>query len=237
MATYIPLDNAVPMDSKLALFDLDNTLLAGDSDHAWGEFLIAEGWVDEASHRSRNDAFYKDYENGVLDIHAYVKFTLEPILGLQPAERTSLHEKFMARSVMPMMLDKARDLLAVHSKNGDRCLIVTATNSFITAPIAKYLGIDLLLATDLEEVDGKLTGNILGTPCYQEGKVAKLKEWLEEQKEKTGDTWSFADASFYSDSVNDLPLLELVGKPVVVDADEQLGAIAAERNWRSISLR
>lgn len=237
MATYIPFDNAVPMDSKLALFDLDNTLLAGDSDHAWGEFLITEGWVDAELHRSRNDAFYKDYVDGVLDIHAYVKFTLEPVLNLKLAERMSLHKKFMTQAVIPMMLDKAQDLLAVHSQNGDRCLIITATNSFITAPIAKYLGIDLLLATDLEEIDGKLTGNIIGTPCYQEGKVTKLKKWLEEQRETTGDTWSLTDASFYSDSINDLPLLELVGDPVVVDADEQLGAIANERNWRSISLR
>ena len=221
------------MNSKLALFDLDNTLLSGDSDHAWGEFLIAEGLVDAGSHRSKNDAFYRDYENGELDIHAYVKFTLEPILQLDSAERTALHKSYMTKAVLPMMLEKANDLIASHREAGDCCLIVTATNSFITSPIAEHLGIDLLIATDLEEQDGKLTGNILGTPCYQEGKVTKLRQWLESQEE----LWSLTEASFYSDSINDLPLLELVGSPVVVDGDDQLNAIADERNWRSISLR
>ena len=221
------------MAARLALFDLDNTLLAGDSDHAWGEFLIAEKLVDGTSHRAQNDAFYEDYLKGQLDIHAYVQFTIAPLLDYSATERAALHERFMAHSIMPLMQDKAATLLQSHRQSGDCCAIVTATNSFITAPIAKALGINNLLATDLEVVADKLTGKIMGTPCYQEGKVARVEQWLSDQPQ----SWSLAEACFYSDSINDLPLLEAVGEPVVVDADEQLLEIARERHWRSLSLR
>ena len=221
------------MSARLALFDLDNTLLAGDSDHAWGEFLITAQLVDGETHRARNDQFYADYEKGELDIHAYVKFTLEPVLACTKEERKQLHDQFMQQSVLPMMQEKAQALVSKHQQQGDRCLIITATNAFITAPIAAYLGIDTLLATDLEIQDDKLTGKISGTPCYQEGKVARLEQWVAEQD--TG--YSIDEACFYSDSINDLPLLERVAEPVVVDPDDRLAEVARERNWRCISLR
>jgi len=221
------------MSARLALFDLDNTLLAGDSDHAWGEFLIAEKLVDGPSHRARNDQFYADYERGELDIHAYVKFTLEPVLGCTEEERADLHQKFMQHSVLPMMQEKAKALVRQHQQQGDRCVIITATNAFITSPIADYLGIDTLLATDLETNNGKLTGKIAGIPCYQEGKVSKLQEWIASQES----AFTMTEACFYSDSINDLPLLEQVAKPVAVDPDERLATVARERNWPCISLR
>lgn len=221
------------MPARLALFDLDNTLLAGDSDHAWGEFLIAEKLVDGEAHRARNDQFYADYEKGELDIHAYVKFTLDPILACTATERKRLHDKFMQHSVLPMMQEKAKALLGKHQRQGDRCLIITATNAFITTPIAHILGVDTLLATELETLDGRLTGKIAGTPCYQEGKVSRLQEWIAAQE--TG--FSMSDACFYSDSINDLPLLERVADPVAVDPDERLAEVARERNWPCISLR
>jgi HAD superfamily hydrolase (TIGR01490 family) len=221
------------MPTRLALFDLDNTLLAGDSDHAWGEFLIAENLVDGETHRARNDQFYADYEKGELDIHAYVRFTLDPILACSAAEREQLHDRFMRQSVLPMMQEKATALVGKHRRQGDHCLIITATNAFITAPIAQALGVDTLLATELEVLDGKLTGRIAGTPCYQEGKVAKLQQWIAAQ-----DTdFSMDDACFYSDSINDLPLLERVAEPVAVDPDARLADVARARNWPCISLR
>ena len=153
------------MPTRLALFDLDNTLLAGDSDHAWGEFLIAENLVDGETHRARNDQFYADYEKGELDIHAYVRFTLDPILACSAAEREQLHDRFMRQSVLPMMQEKATALVGKHRRQGDHCLIITATNAFITAPIAQALGVDTLLASELEVRDGKLTGRVAGTAC------------------------------------------------------------------------
>lgn len=221
------------MPTQLALFDLDNTLLAGDSDHAWGEFLIEQGLVDADSHRAGNDRFYQDYLAGKLDIHAYVGFTVQPILHMPEDERQQLHQQFLDSVVAPMILPSGRELVNQHREKGETCIIVTATNSFITKPIAQQFGVDILLATDLEEADGLLTGKIEGIPCYQEGKVEKLNAWIE-ANDVNG---ALNQACFYTDSINDLPLLEQVATPVAVDPDDRLAAIASERNWKILSLR
>jgi HAD superfamily hydrolase (TIGR01490 family) len=221
------------MPTQLALFDLDNTLLAGDSDHAWGEFLIDQGLVDADSHRAGNDGFYADYLEGQLDIHAYVNFTLQPVLQMPQRERQQLHQQFLDSVIAPMILQSGRDLVNQHRDQGETCIIVTATNSFITKPIAQQFGVDILLATDVEEVDGLLTGKIEGIPCYQEGKVRKLNAWIEANNLNGG----LNQACFYTDSINDLPLLEQVATPVAVDPDDKLAAIASERHWKILSLR
>ncbi len=221
------------MSSRLALFDLDNTLLAGDSDHAWGEFVIEEGLVDAATHRAKNDEFYEQYLKEDLDIHAYVQFTLQPILNLDSAERATLHEKFMGEVVEPMILESGKSLVEKHRNNGDLCVLITATNSFITYPIAKRLSMDALLATELELENDRLTGVISGTPCYQEGKVEKLQQWMKE----TDQNFDLHSACFYTDSINDLSLMEIVGEPVAVDPDESLAEIASKNGWQIMSLR
>ena len=216
---------------RLAIFDLDNTLLAGDSDHAWGEFLCEQGIVDAEEYSRANDYFYEEYKKGTLDIHEFLSFALRPLTMLSNDELHRLHTQFMADKVEPMILSKSLSLLQKHKAQGDFLLIITATNSFVTFPIAKRLGVDAILATDPEQHDGIYTGKVAGTPCFQEGKVIRLKRWLEE----TG--YSLEGSHFYSDSRNDLPLLEIVDHPVVVDADEALLQIAQERHWPSISLR
>jgi len=221
------------MSQRLALFDLDNTLLAGDSDHAWGEFLVQKELVNVDTHRKQNDDFYQDYLAGELDIHAYVAFTLAPILSYGSKERNALHAEFMENSVQPLLLKKAFELVAQHQQAGDFCIIITATNRFITEPIAALFEIDQLLATDLELADDRLTGRIAGIPCYQEGKVAKLQEWITQNSEK----FSLEDSVFYSDSRNDLPLMEQVSEAVAVDPDESLAKISAEKGWQILSLR
>ncbi|MFK7830026.1 MAG: HAD family hydrolase [Congregibacter sp.] len=215
----------------LAIFDLDNTLLAGDSDHLWGEFLCAKGLVDAGSFRAQNELYYQQYQRGALDIHAYLAFSLAPLRGRTPASLAPLQAEFIDNHIKPLMLPAAARLLETHRERGERLLIITATNEFVTRPIASLLGVDDLLGCQVEVLDGALTGSAFGTLTYREGKVARLQEWLLEQREQ------LAGASFYSDSHNDLPLLELVDTPVAVDADEQLSAIAAERGWRQISLR
>ena len=221
------------MQQRLALFDLDNTLLDGDSDHAWGEFLIDRGLVDKKIHRARNDQFYKDYLDESLDIFAYVAFTLEPILRYTNEQRNSLRKDFMRYSINSMILNKARNLIDKHKSQGDLCIIITATNSFITEPIANAFKIDNLIATEVETAEEYLTGKILGTPCYQDGKVVKLKQWLALQSDKL----SIANSVFYSDSVNDLALLEAVKEPIAVDPDHKLLQISRDRNWQILSLR
>ena len=221
------------MARRLALFDLDNTLLAGDSDHAWGEFLISKQLVDADSHRTENDRFYQQYMAGELDIHGYVEFTLQPILSLSKAERTALHAEFMRDIIGPLYLAKADALVAKHQDDGDLTLIITATNDFITAPIAERFRVTHLLATELEMDGERFTGNIAGTPCYQLGKVDKLEQWLAQENPGL----SLQDAIFYSDSINDLPLLQRVATPVVVDPDTKLNQAAIERGWQIISLR
>ena len=216
---------------SLAIFDLDNTLLGGDSDHAWGEFVVEQGIVDADHYKTMNDAFYQQYQQGALDISAYLDFALQPLAGRSKAELAPLHQQFMREKIEPMRLAKAEQLLAEHRSRGDYLLIITATNSFITEPIADSLAVDDILATRAELVDGVYTGKACGTPCYQEGKVIRLREWLSRTQ------MSLAGSHFYRDSHNDLPLLKLVDVPVAVDADETLSAYAKNHQWQHISLR
>ena len=215
----------------LAIFDLDNTLLGGDSDHAWGEFLVRKGIVDAVVYREANDRFYREYQRGALDIHVYLAFALEPLARHSVAELGALHDEFMRTMIAPMRLAQADRLLAGHRERGDFLLIITATNAFVTRPIAASLGVDAILATEPELRNGRYTGKITGTACFREGKVARLNEWLRTHPH------DLLTASFYSDSHNDLPLLQMVGKPVAVDPDDTLRAIALERGWPVISLR
>lgn len=216
---------------RLALFDLDNTLLAGDSDHSWGEFLCATGRVDAAEYQARNDAFYADYCAGKLDVVAYQNFS-QAILGrTDMAQLAHWHREFMAEVIEPIILAKGEALLAQHRDAGDKLVIITATNRFVTGPIAERLGVDTLLATECGMQDGRYTGQVVGVPCFQGGKVVRLNEWLQQ----TGH--NLDGAYFYSDSRNDLPLLEQVAHPVAVDPDDTLRAIASERGWPVLSLR
>lgn len=216
---------------RLAIFDLDNTLLAGDSDHAWGDFLIERRVVDGKHYKATNDQFYRDYTAGRLDIRAYLEFALK-VLSEHPKQRLDVwHEEFMSEVIEPMILPKAEALIAQHRKVGDYLLIITATNDFVTRPIAERLGVDALIATTAELVDGRYTGRVAGTPCYRGGKVERLNAWLQQ----TGHT--LERSTFYSDSHNDIPLLEAVDYAIAVDPDEELRRIARERHWRIISLR
>lgn len=222
------------MKQNLALFDLDNTLLAGDSDYSWSLFLINEGLLDAKTHQERNEQFYQDYKNGNLDINLFLKFQLQPLAQHPKKFLDELHLKFMANVIRPMMTQKAQDLVNQHKAQGDLCLIITATNSFVTKPIATAYGIDNLIGTEPEMVGGQYTGGVSGTPSFQHGKVIRLNEWLAAKGQQLGD---FEKSYFYSDSHNDLPLMKLVTNPVAVDADETLTTYAAEQNWPKISLR
>lgn len=216
---------------RLALFDLDNTLLAGDSDHAWGEFLCQRGLVDPESYRARNDAFYQDYLSGELDVEAYQNFCQELLGRSDMAQLQQWHTEFMRDHIEPIMLAKGAALVRRHYEAGDRVVIITATNRFITGPIAARLGVDTLLATECEMQDGRYTGRLTDVPCFQEGKVTRIERWLQENDQ------SLDDSYFYSDSRNDLPLLERVSHPVAVDPDPTLREIAQQRGWDIISLR
>lgn len=216
---------------KLALFDLDNTLLEGDSDYAWAQFLIEEGVLHPDEYHAKNEWFYARYKDGTLDIHEFLDFQLAPIAGRARGQLDAWHADFMQRKIRPIVCARATELIASH---GDALTaIVTATNRFITAPIAAELGVPHLLATDIEEVDGVFTGKPRGTPTFREGKIARVNEWLAGRGAKLGDFESW----FYSDSLNDLPLLELVTHPVAVDPDPTLHAHAREHGWPVISLR
>lgn len=215
----------------LVLFDLDNTLLNGDSDHAFGEFLISKGIVDGDSYQQKNDQFYQDYQNGSLDIFAYQAFALSPLVGQTADILAQWHKSFMHEVIEPMMLPKALELITKHKSQSDTLAIITATNRFVTGPIATRLGIDHLLATEPEFLNGQITGKLVGVPCFQAGKITHLNQWLKTQQASLKGSW------FYSDSHNDLPLLELVDNPVVVDGDDKLLAAAQQRHWPCISLR
>ena len=215
----------------LAIFDLDNTLIAGDSDHLWGEFLVEQGVVDADVYRRENDRFYAEYRAGSLDIMEFLAFSLAPLARLDASELERLRRRFLEERIPPILLAEARALIERHRAAGDRLLIITATNRFITGPIAGILGVPDLIATEPEVRDGRYTGRVSGTPCYREGKVERLTEWLE----RTG--LDLAGSHFYSDSHNDLPLLERVDHPVAVDPDDRLRAIASERGWPVLSLR
>jgi HAD superfamily hydrolase (TIGR01490 family) len=222
------------MKQNLALFDLDNTLLAGDSDYNWSVFLISEGLLDAEQHKARNEQFYEDYKNGNLDIYAFLKFQLQPLSQHPKAFLDELHTKYMDTVIRPMMTQKAQDLVNQHKANGDLCMVITATNSFVTKPIATAYGIENLIGTDPEMVDGQFTGGVSGTPSFQQGKVTRLNDWLAVRGQTLAD---FETSYFYSDSHNDLPLMKLVTNPVAVDADPTLTAYAGEHGWPLISLR
>jgi len=216
---------------SLAIFDLDNTLLADDSDYLWGRFLVTLGVVDGEWYEKENQRFYDDYKSGKLDIFEFLSFALAPLAEHDMETLDSWHARFMDECIHPVMLSKAQALVDKHRAAGDTLLIITATNHFVTAPIAASYGINNLLATDPEMVDGRFTGKVSGTPCFREGKVERLKEWLVEHPH------DLSEASFYSDSLNDLPLLSMVGHPVAVDADDTLRAHAEQVGWQQISLR
>lgn len=220
---------------NLALFDLDNTLLIGDSDYQWNAFLIKHGVVDQAYCDQRNDYFYEQYKAGTLDILEYVRFAAEPLSRLPRQQLDSLHAEFMQQHIKPIIPQKARNLLAAHQAQGDVVMIITATNRFITGPIAAELGVEHLIAVELETTpDGNFTGEPSGTPSFQQGKITRLNEWLAARGETLQ---SYAQTFFYSDSHNDLPLLSIVSHPVAVDADDKLRAEAEARGWPVITLR
>ncbi|WOX04450.1 histidinol-phosphatase [Microbulbifer pacificus] len=217
---------------QLAIFDLDNTLIGGDSDHAWGEFLVARDCVDSERFRSENDRFYRDYQSGVLDIFAYLSFALEPLAQLSRGQLQNLQREFMQEVISEIWLPHAETLIQRHRDAGHHIMIITATNRFVVEPIAARLGVDTLLATEPEEVDGHFTGQVAGHPCFQEGKVVRLQQWLDQHPQYArGEKW------FYSDSINDLPLLSQVEHPVAVDPDIRLRDEALSRGWQVISLR
>ncbi|WFM72247.1 HAD family hydrolase [Halomonas sp. CKK8] len=216
---------------SLAIFDLDNTLLSTDSDHAWGEFLLEQGAVDPVAYREANDRFLADYEAGTLDIQAFLAVALRPLAEHSPEQLAAWHQQFMASKIEPHILPRGEELVARHRARGDTLLIVTATNRFITGPIAERLGIDELIAVEPEVVDGRYTGRSTGIPSYREGKVKRLEAWLADRDLTLDGSW------FYSDSHNDLALLERVDHPVAVDPDPSLREVAEARGWKIISLR
>lgn len=216
---------------SLAIFDLDNTLLGGDSDYLWGEFLVEQGLVDGEHYRQENLRFYEEYKAGTLDIHEFLAFSLAPLARHNREELTALHQGFMVQKITPIILPAARALLQEHRQRRDLLIIITATNSFVTGPIAEALGVDALLASEAEIVNQHYTGRVTGTPCFQAGKVERLHEWLALNQQSLDGSW------FYSDSHNDLPLLEAVTHPVAVDPDDTLAAHAQMKGWPIITLR
>ena len=216
---------------SLAIFDLDNTLISGDSDVLWGEFLGEHGIVDTDAHNRAQQQFYQDYLGGRLDINAFLRFQLEVLTRYDIDTLEQLRQRFMEEKIAPVMLPRAEGLLQRHREQGDRLLIITATNRFVTEPIARRLGVAELIASEPEMFAGRYTGRVHGTPSYAEGKVTRLHEWLGSAGENLEGSW------FYSDSRNDLPLLREVTHPVAVDPDEVLAAAARENDWTIISLR
>ena len=217
---------------RLALFDLDNTLLAGDSDFEWAQFLIEQGVLDREIYEARNQNFFEQYKAGTLDIHEFLDFQLKPLSRHPRNQLDDWHREFLRLRILPIITQKARDLVQSHVH--DARAIVTATNSFVTGPIAREFGIEHLVATEPEEVGGEFTGRVRGVASFQGGKVTRVEQWLAEH----GLIWgSFSETWFYSDSLNDLPLLNQVTHPVAVDPDETLKETALERGWMIISLR
>ena len=220
---------------KLALFDLDHTLIPMDSDYAWGQFTVDIGWRDAEAFGRANDVFYERYKAGTLDIQAFLDFQLAPLAGRDRAELDAWHEEYLARHIRPIITARGRELIQQHQANGDLVVIITATNRFITGPIAAELGVEHLIATEAEiGADGRYTGKPTGTPCFQAGKITRLNAWLAERGQSMA---SFADSWFYSDSRNDIPLLEQVNHPVAVDPDDALRAHAQDKGWPVVSLR
>jgi HAD superfamily hydrolase (TIGR01490 family) len=218
---------------NLTLFDLDNTLLDGDSDFEWSQFLIRIGVLDRELFEAKNLSFYEHYKAGTLDINEFLDFQLKPLSRHSRKTLDEWHRRFMREQALGMITKPARDLVDHHRAAGDVCVIITATNSFVTAPIAHEFGIENLIATEPEHKDGEFTGNVADVPCFREGKITRLDNWLAEQG------WSldsFAESTFYSDSLNDLPLLCKVKHPVAANPDPTLRAHAEQHGWRIISL-
>ena len=216
---------------SLAIFDLDNTLIADDSDYLWGQFLVDQGIVDKEHYENANAKFYEDYKQGTLDIVEFLRFSLKPLADNDPEQLYRWRTQFIEQSIKPLMLEPAQQLIDKHKDRGDTLLVITATNRFVTEPIVQLYGIENLLATAPEFIDGRFTGGFNGIPCFQEGKVKLLEAWLKDSTETMQDSW------FYSDSHNDLPLLKLVDHPVAVNPDEKLAEFAQAANWPIISLR
>lgn len=219
---------------NLAIFDLDNTLLNGDSDYNWSLFLIKKGILDQSIYEQQNEEFFKDYQTGSLDIDAYAEFQFKPLRENERLFLNDLRDEYVATIIRPMITEKAKDLVNEHRSQGDQLLIITATNSFITKPIAALFGIEELIGTDLEEINNQFTGKIKGVASFQEGKVTRLNQWLDDKHLTLA---QFDKTFFYSDSKNDLPLLRIVSHPVAVNPDATLNAEAKKNNWPILSLR
>jgi HAD superfamily hydrolase (TIGR01490 family) len=215
----------------LAIFDLDNTLLEGDSDHLWGTFLVENNLVDREYYARENDRFYREYDAGTLDIFEFLQFSLKPLSENDPELLSELRKRFIQEKIEPIILPAGRELIAKHKKSGDTLMIITATNSFVTTPIAENLGIPHLIATEPEIINNRYTGKVAGEPSYREGKVNRLQTWLAQYNQ------TMEGSSFYSDSHNDIPLLEMVDSPVAVDPDQSLTQHATTKGWPIISLR
>jgi len=212
----------------LALFDLDNTLLNGDSDHGWGMFLAEIGAVDAKEQQTRQDYFYQQYVDGTLDIIEFCEYQFSILSNTSVEQLHSWHEEFMVKIIEPMIVSGKPELIEPHRAAGDDILIITATNNFVTQPIAERLGVSNLLATEAEFIEGRYTGKVSGTPCFQGGKVSRLEEWMRQNNK------NLQGSVFYSDSVNDLPLLKAVDTPVAVTPDDKLRAHAENQGWRII---
>jgi HAD superfamily hydrolase (TIGR01490 family) len=215
----------------LAIFDLDNTLLAGDSDHLWGQYLVDRHIVDGELYERENERFYREYREGTLDIYEFLAFSLKPLADHSLQDLYRWREEFIDTQVRPIILPQALELVEHHRQQGHTLMIITATNRFVTEPIAGLFSIQNLLATEPEMNSHGYTGRVAGTPCFQEGKVTRLREWLADNSE------DLKSACFYSDSHNDIPLLDMVENPVAVDPDEQLQAYATDKGWPVMSLR
>lgn len=219
---------------NLTLFDLDNTLLNGDSDFEWSQFLIRIGVLDRELFEAKNLAFYEHYKAGTLDIQEFLDFQLKPLSRHARKTLDEWHQRFMREQALGMITQAARDLVNRHRAAGDICVIITATNSFVTAPIAREFGVEHLIATEPEHKNGEFTGNVADVPCFREGKITRLENWLAQQG------WtldSFADTTFYSDSLNDLPLLAKVKNPIAINPDDTLRQHAKQHGWQVMSLR
>lgn len=216
----------------LAIFDLDNTLIGGDSDYEWGRFLIKQGIVDGPAFDAANQRFYQQYREGTLNIEEFCRFSFSVLAAHEVPALLTWRARFIQEHIEPLLLPAANDLLAHHRTRGDTLLIITATNRFVTEPIAARLGVDHLLATEPELKNGRYTGELDGMPCFQQGKVVRLQQWLQQNP-----THDLRGSWFYSDSHNDLPLLSEVDHPVAVDADPTLSAHAQQMGWRTLSLR
>lgn len=214
----------------LAIFDLDNTLLTGDSNQSWGEFLVGKNLVEKKEYQATCQNFHDQYKQGILNIHEYIKFSFKPLRNHSMTELAILHNEFMGNTIRTMIGDKAKELVALHKKQGHILLVITATNSFVARPIVEAFGIENLLATELKITNNRYLNEISGIPCFQEGKITRLRMWLKQNNH------SLSGSFFYTDSHNDIPLLEIVSTPVAVDPDEKLRDIASDKGWKIISL-